>query len=106
LESKEFKEKVKKIVNADINFGGHIETIINNLTEKKQELILKWVNECHLGIQRPQPCKKARNLIAFIYKSSDDNIRGILTKEKGSYFIELFLDNHKYYDRKRKYLGI
>jgi len=106
LKAKEFKEKVRKILSAEIDFDGHVEVVIENLTEKKQELILKWVKECDSGIQRPEPCKKFRNLIAFIYKSNDGNIRGVLTKEKNSYFIELFLDKHKYYDRKRKYLGI
>jgi len=50
--------------------------------------------------------KKFKQLISFIYKSNDNRIRGILTKEKNEYFIELFLDKHKYYDRKRKYLGL
>jgi len=40
----------------------------------------------------------------FIYKSNDNKIRGLLTKEKNAYFIELFLDKHKYYNRKRRYL--
>lgn len=106
MKVKEFKEKVKEILNAEINFDGHVRIVIENTTENKQKLILKWIKECRSGIQRPQPCKNFRNFISFIYKSSDDKIRGILTKEKNSYFIELFLDKHKYYDRKRKYLGI
>lgn len=106
MKAKEFKEKVKEILNAGINFDGHVEMVVDNITEKKQKIILNWMKECHSGIQRPEPCKNFRNLIAFIYKSSDDKIRGILTKEKNAYFIELFLDKHKYYDRKRKYLGI
>ncbi len=106
MKTKEFKEKVKEVLNADINFDGHVDIVINNITEKKQKIILNWIKECYVGIQRPEPCKNLRNLIAFIYKSSDDNTRGILTKEKNSYFIELFLDKHKYYDRKRRYLGI
>ena len=106
MKAKEFKEKVKKIVNVEISFDGHVDLVINNITEPKQMRILDWVKECSLGIERPEPCKNFKNLISFIYKSSDDKIRGILTKEKNSYFIELFLDKHKYYDRKRKYLGI
>ena len=106
MKAKEFKEKVKKIVNVEISFDGHVDLVINNITEPKQMRILDWVKECSSGIERPEPCKNFRNLISFIYKSSDDKIRGILTKEKNSYFIELFLDKHKYYDRKRKYLGI
>ena len=44
--------------------------------------------------------------MAFIFKSNDNHIRGILIKEKNSYFIELFLDKHQYYDQKRGYLGL
>ena len=106
LKAEEFKEKVRKILDANINFDGHVNVVINNITEDKQKIILNWVMECYSGIQRPEPCKKFKNLIAFIYKSNDNKIRGILTKEKNAYFIELFLDKHKYYDRKRKYLGI
>ena len=106
MEAKEFKGKVKEIVNAEINFDGHVDMVINNITEAKQKIILKWVKECYLGVQRPEPCKNFRKLMAFIYKSNDNKIRGILTKEKNAFFIELFLDKHKYYDGKRKYFGI
>lgn len=106
MKVEEFKESVKKIFNTEINFDGHIDRVINNITEAKQKIILNWIKECSSGIQRPEPCKNFKNLIAFIYKSNDNKIRGILTKEKNSYFVELFLDKHKYYDHKRKYLGL
>ncbi|MCK4521094.1 MAG: hypothetical protein KAU20_00850 [Nanoarchaeota archaeon] len=106
MEAKEFKQKVKKALNSEINFAGHVDLVINNITEDKQKIILNWIKECCSGIKRPEPCKNFRHLISFIYKSSDNKIRGILTKEKNAYFVELFLDKHKYYDRKRKYLGI
>ena len=106
MKADEFKENVKQILNANIKFDGHVDIVINNLPEPKQNAILEWVKACSLGIERPEPCKNFRNLISFIYKSSDNKIRGILTKEKNAYFIELFLDKHKYYDRKRRYLGI
>lgn len=106
MKVKEFKEEIKKILDTEINFEGHVKKVVENITENKQKLILEWIKECSLGIQRPEPCKNFKNFIAFIYKSNDDKIRGILTKEKNSYFIELFLDKHKYYDHKRKYLGI
>jgi len=102
LKAEEFKTKVNEILEADIKFDGHVEIVVDSISEQRQRLILDWLNDCKNGISRPEPC----NLISFIYKSNDNKIRGILTKEKNSYFIELFLDKHKYYDRKRKYLGL
>lgn len=106
MRAEEFKNEVKKIVGADIKFEGHVEKIIANITEDRRNSILNWVKCCKAGIVIPEPCKNYRHIIAFIYKSSDNMIRGILTKEKNAYFIELFLDKHKYYDRKRRYLGL
>lgn len=106
MQAEDFKIKVKEILGAEINFGGHVNQIINNIPEERQKSILRWVNDCQEGIIKPEPCRNFRNLISFIYKSNDNRIRGILTKEKNAYFIELFLDKHKYYDRKRRYLGL
>lgn len=105
MKVEEFKLEVKE-KRGDIKFDGHVTKVISNITGEKQKLVLKWIDECKAGTERPEPCKKFRSMMAFIYKSSDNSIRGILTKEKGSYFIELFLDKHKYYDRKRRYLGL
>ena len=106
MQTEEFKDKVKEILEAEIKFDGHVNQILNNVAGERQESILEWVKDCKKGITRPEPCKNYKNLISFIYKSNDNRIRGILTKEKNSYFIELFLDKHKYYDRKRKFLGL
>lgn len=106
MKADEFKEKVKSLLGNDIKFDGHVNLVINNIDESKTISILKWIRGCKEGVEIPEPCKNYRNLISFIFKSNDNKIRGILTKEKNSYFIELFLDKHKYYDRKRKYLGI
>lgn len=106
MKTEEFKEIAKKILEADIKFDGHVNLVVNNISEHKQKIILDWIENCKNGISKPEPCKRFRNLISFIYKSNDNKIRGILTKEKNSYFIELFLDKHKYYDKKKKYLGI
>ena len=102
----EFKKEVEKILGNEIKYDGHIDLAISNIDEDRQKRILKWIENCLEGTERPEPCKNFRNLISFIYKSNDNKIRGILTKEKNSYFIELFIDKHKYYDTKRKYLGI
>lgn len=106
MKAEEFKIHVERILEAGIRFDGHVNKIINNIDQHKQQLLLDWVGECKKGLIIPEPCKKFRYLIAFIYKSNDNAIRGLLLKEKNSYFIELFLDKHKYYDRKRRYLGL
>ncbi len=106
MKAEEFKEKVKQILESEVSFDGHVNKVVDGIEEERQKIILDWVVRCKEGIERPEPCKKFKNLISFIFKSNDNKIRGILTKEKNSYFIELFLDKHKYYDRKRKYLGI
>jgi hypothetical protein len=102
----DFKEEVRKILGTEIKFDGHINQVMSNISENRQKSILEWVKKCKQELLEPTPCKNFRNLMSFIYKSNDNRIRGILIKEKGSYFIELFLDKHVYYDRKRKYLGI
>lgn len=106
MKAYEFKETVIKILGTEIKFDGHVEWVIDNISEDKQKTILEWITKCKEGTLRPEPCRRFRNFIAFIYKSNDNRIRGILTKEKNAFFIELFLDKHKYYDRKRMYLGI
>ena len=102
----EFKEEVKQILETEIKFDGHCHQIINHVSEERRISILNWIKECKFGNTRPEPCKNFKHLMSFIYKSNDNKIRGILTKEKNAYFIELFLDKHKYYDRKRRYLGL
>jgi len=106
LKVEDFKTEVKNILESDIKFDGHVNLIINNISEEKQKSILLWMKNCKLGVNKPELCKNFKSLISFIYKSNDNKIRGILTKEKNFYFIEFFLDKHKYYDRKRRYLGI
>ncbi|MBS3137407.1 hypothetical protein J4232_03165 [Candidatus Woesearchaeota archaeon] len=60
--------------------------VINTIDEDKQKTISNWIVACKKGKERPESCKNNRDL--------------------NSYFIELFLDKHKYYDRKRKYLRL
>ena len=106
MKADEFKKKVGEMLGSDIKFDGHINQVVNNIIENRQKNILDWIKGCKSGVQIPEPCKKFKNLISFIYKSNDNRIRGILTKKKNSFFVELFLDKNKYYDQKKKYLGI
>ena len=102
----EFKREVVGILGLEIRFDGRVDAVLKTIPEERVVSIIDWVRKCQKGAEIPEPCKNFRNVISFIYKSNDNKIRGILTKEKNSYFIELFLDKHKYYDRKRKYLGL
>ena len=106
MKVEDFKKEVTNILETEIKFDGHVDKIVDNVPEERQKSILEWIRNCQRGIIIPEPCKNYRYLIAFIYKSGDNRIRGILTKEKNAYFIELFLDKHKYYDQKRRYLGL
>lgn len=106
MKAEEFRKEIRKILESDIKFDGYVDLVIDNTDEDRQRLIIDWVKQCKAGTKKPEPCKKFRNLMAFIYKSNDNKIRGILTKEKSAYFIELFLGKHKYYGQKRRYLGL
>ena len=106
MKAEEFEEEVKKIVGEALRFEGHVRQVVESISETGQRAIITWVKECNEGMHAPQPCGNFKELICFVYKSNDNRIRGILTKEKNSFFIELFLDRHKYHDRKRKYLGL
>ena len=61
-----FKEEVKRILEADIKFDGHVTTVISTLTEDKLKNILEWIKECKAGIIRPEPCKNYRDFICSI----------------------------------------
>ncbi len=106
MQAEEFKSIVQKILEAEIRFDGHVKKIVENIAPERIESIISWIKSCKEGTWKAESCKNFRHWMAFIYKSSDNTIRGILIKEKNSYFIELFLDKHKYYDLKRKYLGL
>lgn len=106
MNPEEFKVEIKNILGNELKFDGHVNLVVKTIKEEKQRDILNWIKDCKAGLTKPEPCKNFKHFISFIYKSNDNRIRGILTKEKNAYFIELFLDKHKYYDRKRKYLGL
>lgn len=106
MKAEDFKKEVVRILGAEIQFDGHVGLVVNSISEERQKSILGWIRQSRNGEVKPEPCKNFKSLISFIYKSNDNHVRGILTKEKNAYFVELFLGKHKYYDRKRKYLGI
>jgi len=48
--------------------------------------------------------KRDRNIIGFV-KRFGSNLRAILTKQKEGYFLNLFLDKHKYYELEMEKFG-
>lgn len=106
MKAEEFRQIVLEILKSDIKFDKYVDLVINNTTEERQKSIIEWVRRCNAKEERPDMSKAYKDIVAFIYKSNDNKIRGILTKEKNSYFIELFLGKHKYYEEKRRELGL
>lgn len=105
MHPEEIKRKIKEIVGEQIRFEGHFDTVIENISESLQEHLLAWVKDCNGRREEPFPAPLQRNLLVFFFKPKVTNVRGILKKEKNSYFIALFLDKHKYYDRERRKMG-
>jgi hypothetical protein len=102
----EFKEKITNLLGSNVKFDGHINKVVLSLDSNRFLSIYRWIEECINDKHRCIPCMNKRNIIAFIYKSNDNKLRVILTKEINGYYIEILLDKHKYYDNKRKSLGI
>jgi len=102
----EGRDKIKKILGEQITFEGHFDLVFDNLKEKKQNELISWINGCKEGLAIPISSEKEKGLLGFILKFRDTNFRAILTKKKNAYFIALFLDKHKYYERERRELGL
>ncbi len=101
----EIKDKIKVLVGEQIDFDGHFNLVVSNMNENMQQDLVEWIKQCNNREIDPDPSPVDHNLLAFFFKPRVTNIRGILTKRKNSYFIALFLDKHKYYDRERRKLG-
>lgn len=101
----EIKNKIREIIGEQIKFDGHFDLVISNLSEQMQLNLIEWVKRCNNKEISPEPSPLIRDLLIFFFKPSITNIRGILTKKKNSYFLALFLNKHKYYDRERRELG-
>jgi len=102
----EGKKEIKSILKTEITYEGHFKKVFSNLKETKQKELIDWINKCNQNRKLPLQSKKDPELIGFIMKFRETNLRAILTKKKNKYFITPFLDNHKYYDRERSKLGI
>ena len=101
----EVKSRIQEIVGDQIDFEGHFNLVVNHMSHNQQLNFIEWVKKCDDRDIDPDPSPLSRNLLVFFFKPRVTNIRGILTKRKNSYFITLFLDKHKYYDKQRRKLG-
>lgn len=101
----EIKAQIKVLVGEQIEFDGHFNLVVSNMDENMQQDLVEWIRRCNNREVDPEPSPVDFGLLAFFFKPRVTNIRGILTKRKNSYFIALFLDKHKYYDRERRKLG-
>ena len=106
MKAEEFRQKVCEILGIEIKFDDHVDLVINHTTIERQNSIIEWIKRCGTREEKPEFSKAYEDVMGFVYKSNDNKIRGILTKEKNAYFIALFLGNHKYYERKRRELGL
>lgn len=89
---------------SDVKFDGHFDKCFDNIKATQQVEFLGWINDCKLKKENPIQSKTNRELIGFVRRIGS-NLRAILTKEKQGYFIELFLDKHKYYESEMDKLG-
>ena len=106
MKADEFKQKVVEILGSEIKFDEHVDLVIDHTSIERQNSIIEWIKRCSTREENPEFSKAYKDIMGFVYKSNDNKIRGILTKEKNAYFIALFLGNHKYYERKRRELGL
>ena len=104
MQATEAKIIIQKILESDVKFDGHFDKCFDNLKDTQQTEIIEWVKACKELKSNPIQSKTNRKIIGFV-KRIGSNLRAILTKEKKGYFIELFLDKHKYYEIEMNKLG-
>lgn len=102
----EARNKIQEILGGQISFEGHFDIVFDNLKESRQQQLLDWIRECKGGKSIPISSDIVKDLLGFVLQFRDTNFRAILTKKKNEYFIALFLDKRKYYENKRRKLGI
>ncbi|MDP2749432.1 MAG: hypothetical protein Q8O89_01210 [Nanoarchaeota archaeon] len=104
MQTDEAKALINAILGSDVRFDGHFDKCFSNIKDAQQEEIIEWVKACKELKSSPIQSKTNSEMIGFV-KRIGSNLRAILTKEKKGYFIELFLDKHKYYETEMKKLG-
>ncbi len=97
---------VKEILGEQITFSKHFNKVFSSLKETRQEQLIEWVKGCEAGNSFAISSDRVTDLLGFVLRFRDTNFRAILTKKKNEYFLNLFLDKHKYYELERRKLGI
>ena len=92
------------LLECEVSFDGHFDKCFDNLKVTQQKELLDWIHDCKLKNANPIQSKLNREIIGFVRRIGS-NLRAILTKQKKGYFIELFLDKHKYYEAEMDKLG-
>ena len=106
LKYEEARKIIMELLGEQIIFEGHFDMVFDNLKDNLKKSFLDWIVDCKEGRGRfPEKSPKYPNILVFFFKPNVTNVRGILTKEKNKFFLVLFLDKHKYYDREREKLG-
>ncbi len=107
LKPDEAKQIIRELVGDQILFEGHFDKVFSSIRPNLQKSLLEWVKNANEGKSRkPELSTVNPNILVFFFKPNVTNVRGILTKEKNKFFLALFLDKHKYYDRERRRLGL
>ena len=97
---------IREMLGEQITFSKHFNKVFNSLKETRQEQLISWVKECQEGKSFVISSDRVTDLLGFVLRFRDTNFRAILTKKKNEYFLNLFLDKHKYYELERRKLGI
>ena len=104
MQHDEAKMVIRQILEQDIVFEGNFDKCFNNLKETQQADLINWIQSCKERKENVILSKQDKDLVGFV-KKFGSNLRVILTKVKGKYFIALFLDKHKYYEIEMQKLG-
>jgi len=106
MDTKEVKAKLIEFFGYQIRFNKNFENFVSNLKEGMQEDLIKWCEDCKndIALGSVPPKKEFKDLFVF-FRKIGNQVRATLIKEQNSNFIELILDNHYAYDKKRQELG-
>jgi|SRR3989344_4225939 len=106
MEVQEVKNQLLRIFGNQIKFNKQFDDFVIKLKEGMIKDLIDWCIRCkenkELGSVPPK--KEYKNLYVFFRKIASD-VRMVLIKEQNSNFIEIILDDHKYYDDTRLRLG-
>lgn len=104
MQAEESRRIILTIPGSELQFDGHFDKCFENLKETQQQELIYWIKDCRDHKTNVIQSKNDRDIIGFV-KRFGSNLRAILTKRKEGYFLNLFLDKHKYYEIEMQKLG-